>query len=96
MGRVLGSAGTLVIFEHNPYNPLTVKAVNTCEFDVNARLIVARQMKSACLAAGFSHVDIRYRIFFPRALSRLRMLEKYMTHIPLGAQYSVYALKSKT
>jgi hypothetical protein len=68
-----------------------VKAVNTCEFDANAKLIPALEMKSRCRDAGFSNVEVRYRIFFPRALAALRPLEKYMTRIPLGAQYAVYA-----
>lgn len=89
--RVVGPAGTLVIFEHNPLNPLTVKAVNTCEFDVNAKLITARNMKEACIEAGFLKVDVRFRIFFPHVLAKLRPLEKYLTSVPLGAQYSVYA-----
>ncbi len=93
LARVLTPIGTLAIFEHNPYNPLTVQAVNTCEFDVNAKLIAARQMKAACVAAGFTQVDVRYRIFFPRALAGLRRLEKYMTGFPLGAQYSIFARK---
>ncbi|SIT50192.1 hypothetical protein BN2476_750135 [Paraburkholderia piptadeniae] len=38
IGRVLEPSGTLAIFKHNPYNPLTVRAVNTCEFDVNASI----------------------------------------------------------
>jgi ubiquinone/menaquinone biosynthesis C-methylase UbiE len=89
--RVVGPRGTVVVFEHNPLNPLTVKAVNTCEFDVNAKLISARKMKQACLDAGFAKVDVRFRIFFPHRLAKLRPLEKYLTHVPLGAQYSVYA-----
>ncbi|KXU91594.1 SAM-dependent methyltransferase [Caballeronia megalochromosomata] len=92
--RVVAPGGTLVIFEHNPYNPLTVKAVNTCEFDANAKLITANQMKRSCMAAGFSRVDIKYRIFFPHALSWFRKFEKYMTGVPLGAQYAVYATRS--
>lgn len=89
--RVVGPAGTVVIFEHNPLNPLTVKAVNTCEFDVNAKLITARNMKEACVEAGFFNVDVRFRIFFPHVLAKLRSLEKYLTRVPFGAQYSVYA-----
>ncbi|WP_158939968.1 class I SAM-dependent methyltransferase [Burkholderia sp. S171] len=89
--RVLRPDGVLAIFEHNPYNPLTVRAVNTCEFDENARLITASVMKRSCHEAGFKDVRIRYRIFFPRALSRLRVFERYLVHLPLAAQYSVYA-----
>lgn len=68
-----------------------VRAVNTCEFDENARLITASTMKRSCREAGFKDVRVRYRIFFPRALARLRVLEPYMVNLPLAAQYLVYA-----
>lgn len=91
--RVLASKGIAVVFEHNPYNPLTVRAVNTCAFDENARLITGRAMRRRLYAAGFRSVRIRYRIFFPHALRALRALEKWMRWVPLGAQYYAVALR---
>jgi ubiquinone/menaquinone biosynthesis C-methylase UbiE len=91
--RVLASTGLAFVFEHNPYNPLTLHAVNTCPFDENAKLISARAMRQKLLAAGFVEARIRYRIFFPRALSALRPLEKWLAWVPLGAQYYVLAMK---
>ncbi len=44
MHRVLRPGGLVIIFEHNPLNPLTVRVVNTCPFDENAVLIPARQL----------------------------------------------------
>jgi ubiquinone/menaquinone biosynthesis C-methylase UbiE len=87
--RVLSPRGVAFVFEHNPYNPLTVRAVNTCPFDENARLIHARQMQQRFIEAGFAHARIRYRIFFPRVLRVLRPLENMLTWLPLGAQYYV-------
>ena len=91
--RVLTPRGIALVFEHNPYNPLTVRAVNTCPFDENARLITAGAMRRRFVEAGFGATRIRYRIFFPHALSALRPLERWMTGLPLGAQY--YALGTK-
>lgn len=91
--RVLKQGGIVFIFEHNPLNPLTVYAVNTCEFDENAHLILGRQMKRSLNRAGFGNIDICYRIFFPGALAWLRWLEKYLAWIPLGAQYYVIGHK---
>jgi len=91
--RVLGSNGIAVVFEHNPYNPLTVRAVNTCAFDQNARLITGRAMRRQLYAAGFRNVRLRYRIFFPHALRAMRFLERWMRWLPLGAQYYAVALK---
>ena len=92
--RVLGSQGRLFIFEHNPLNPLTRHAVNTCEFDEHAQLIRAPTMRRRVRDAGFADAAIRYRIFFPHALRGLRPLEARMTWLPLGAQYYVVARKS--
>jgi len=91
--RVLNPDGVAFVFEHNPYNPLTVWIVNNCPFDENARLIRAQVMRQRFLEAGFTQARIRYRIFFPNALRALRRLEKSLTWLPLGAQYYVMASK---
>jgi SAM-dependent methyltransferase len=92
--RVLAPGARLFVFEHNPLNPLTRHAVNTCEFDVHARLVRAGTMRRRARDAGFADVDVRYRIFFPHALRRLRPLEARLTWLPLGAQYYVAARKA--
>jgi ubiquinone/menaquinone biosynthesis C-methylase UbiE len=91
--RVLVPGGIAVVFEHNPYNPLTVHAVNTCPFDEKAVLIPAATMQARLKAAGFGTARITYRIFFPRVLRALRPLERWMTWLPLGGQYFVLAVK---
>jgi ubiquinone/menaquinone biosynthesis C-methylase UbiE len=91
--RVLRPKGSVVIFEHNPFNPLTVHAVNTCPFDENAVLLKASHLMQAMEQAGFHQLQRRYRIFFPKALRFLRGLEPYLTWLPLGAQYSVFGRK---
>ena len=92
--RVLAPQGRLFVFEHNPLNPLTRYAVNTCEFDEHAKLVLAPTMRHRVREAGFAAAAVRYRIFFPHELRRLRPLEVKMTWLPLGAQYSVVARKS--
>ena len=94
LGRLTRPDGTLTIFEHNPLNPLTVRAVNTCAFDENARLIRAKQLVSRFESAGWTDCKVRYHLFFPHALARLRPLERYLTGVPLGGQYSVTAIRS--
>jgi len=91
--RVLVAGGTFVVFEHNPLNPLTVHAVNTCAFDENAKLIRAGHMSQRCRLAGFAKTTRHFRIFFPGALRRLRPLERYLRWLPLGAQYLIAAEK---
>ena len=91
--RVIRPGGSLFVFEHNPYNPLTVRVVNSCAFDEHARLIRGSDMKQRVTAAGFASTSIHYRIFFPHSLRALRPLEKAITWLPLGGQY--YSLANK-
>jgi SAM-dependent methyltransferase len=91
--RVLKPAGRLFVFEHNPLNPLTRHAVDTCPFDENAELIRAGTMRARARQAGFGGADVKYRIFFPHFLRGLRPLEPRLTWLPLGAQYYVLCRK---
>lgn len=92
--RILKDGGRFFVFEHNPFNPLTLHAVKTCPFDENACLINGSSMREKLTSTGFARVHLRYRIFFPRILAMLRPLEKYLTGIPFGAQYYVLGHKS--
>lgn len=89
--RVARPNAMLVIFEHNPWNPLTVRSVNTCEFDENARLMTPFALQAKMKQAGWSSTRHEYRIFFPKSLAFLRPIEKYMRWLPLGAQHAVIA-----
>lgn len=91
--RVLKPGGTAVIFEHNPLNPLTVRAVNTCPFDENAELIRGTTFRKELLRVGFQNVGLRYRLFVPGVLRVLRPLERRLHWCPLGAQYFVHGTK---
>ena len=91
--RITKPGGLIAIFEHNPLNPLTVHAVNTCPFDVNAKLIFARNLAQSLAQAGWAQPRIQYNLFFPRALASLRPLEDKLGWLPLGAQYVAFARK---
>jgi SAM-dependent methyltransferase len=91
--RITRQGGLITIFEHNPLNPLTVHAVNTCPFDVNAKLISARQLLRRLEEAGWNTPSVQYNVFFPRVLASLRPLEQYLQWLPLGAQYAAIARK---
>ena len=93
MHRVLSRGGNLFVFEHNPYNPLTVYIVNSCPFDKHAQLIRGARMKQRVAEAGFVNPRLRYRIFFPHALRILRPLEAGLAWLPMGGQYYVLARK---
>jgi ubiquinone/menaquinone biosynthesis C-methylase UbiE len=95
LGRVTAPGGMTVVFEHNPLNPLTVHAVNTCPFDANAKLIRAGELTQKLLDAGWTEPNIKYQLFFPRWLSSLRILEPQLEWLPLGAQYCAVARKPR-
>jgi len=88
---LLARDGVTVAFEHNPNNPVTRYIVATCPFDENARLISAKEMVERQRKAGFSQIDISYTGFFPGPLRLFRPLERFMTSIPIGAQYYSFA-----
>jgi ubiquinone/menaquinone biosynthesis C-methylase UbiE len=89
--RVTRKNGMLVVFEHNPLNPLTVLAVRDCPFDENAVLIRASELTRRMESAGWQQAAAVYRMFFPRPLAFARPLERFLRKLPLGAQYFVSA-----
>ena len=89
--RVTRPGGLLAIYEHNPLNPLTLRAVNTCPLDVNARLIRAGEMRKRALAGGWQDPRVDYRVFLPSFLGALRPVERRLGWLWLGAQYRLSA-----
>lgn len=87
----LTKTGYIYMFEHNPINPLTRKAVVDCVFDENAVLLNPKYAKSIYKVAGYTEVRIRYTLFFPAALSSLSFVERFLNFIPIGAQYYIRA-----
>lgn len=78
--------GRVIVFEHNPYNPLTRRVVDSCPFDDDAILLRPREVRSVLTEAGASAVKQDYIVFFPRALAALRPLEPALGFFVLGAQ----------
>jgi polyphosphate kinase 2 (PPK2 family) len=94
---LLSEQGELVIFEHNPYNPVTVRAVNTCPFDKNAVLLKPNELRKYIVENGMKIEKTKFCLFFPAFLKRFRFIEKYISAIPLGGQYFILAkLKNST
>ncbi|MDR3478834.1 MAG: class I SAM-dependent methyltransferase [Gammaproteobacteria bacterium] len=85
----LTADGNLVIFEHNPYNPLTRYLVNTCPFDEDAILLKPGEIKHQMREAGIKPIACHYTLFFPQILYWLRPLENSLRFFPLGGQYVV-------
>lgn len=84
--EALTPGGRLFVFEHNPLNPLTRRAVATCAFDDDAILLWPWEQKKLLRDAGFADVKLDYIVFFPRPLAFLRPLEKRLGWLAAGAQ----------
>lgn len=84
--RKLAPKGKLVVFEHNPWNPLTRRAVASCPFDDDAILLWPREVKRLLSDSGFGRMRQDYVLFFPRFLASLRPLEPRLRWLMLGAQ----------
>lgn len=82
----LRPGGRLVVFEHNPLNPLTRRAVAQCPFDDDAVLLWPREARRLLGRSGYENVRRDFIVFLPRALSKLRWMEPHLRLIPLGAQ----------
>ncbi len=85
--ETLSPRGILFLFEHNPWNPLTRRAVARCPMDEGVSLLSPRYTKALLKEAGFDRVRIRFTLFVPGALRFLLFLEPYLSRVPLGGQY---------
>jgi len=94
VSRVLKPGGLLMIFEHNPWNPLTRLSVARCDFDRDAQLLTRRESVRLLIQAGLSLVVRRYILFSPFRIPGFNRLERRMPSIPLGAQYVVAGRKT--
>jgi len=84
---LLAPGGMMIVFEHNPLNPVTRRIVRNCPFDENASLVRAGTLAAQQRRAGFADVRVRYTGFFPHALRALRPLEASLRFLPIGAQF---------
>ena len=94
MAAGLAAGGRLLVFEHNPVNPLTRRIVARCPFDAGVTLLPVAETEALCQGAGLGAVRRRYVSFVPPALARLARLEALLGWLPLGGQYCVLAAKA--
>jgi SAM-dependent methyltransferase len=92
----LEPGGRVFVFEHNPYNPLTRRAVSTCEFDDDAILLFPGELRRLLRQAGFVDVKLDYIVFFPKPLAFLRSLEPRLRWLFAGAQTLTIGTKPRT
>lgn len=93
--RVLKPGGYLVIYEHNPFNPLTQWVVRNSPLDINAVLVRPSQFHKSLESLNFCKSMMGYKLFFPKFLERFRKWEQRLEWLPLGAQYRIAFKKGK-
>lgn len=93
MQRVTRPGGLIVIFEHNPLNPLTRLAVARCEFDEDVVLLNRPEVQGLVEGAHVDLVESRYILFLPWLMSLSQGLDRAFGRIPLGAQHIVVGQK---
>lgn len=92
--NLLKSSGKIIIFEHNPLNPITRRIVSQCPFDKNAEIILRNKFIQLAKSCGLEIEFKQYIVFFPWPSKLFRNLEILLGFLPLGAQYML-VLKSK-
>jgi SAM-dependent methyltransferase len=91
LARVTRRGGLVVVFEHNPLNPLTRLVVSRCAFDEGVVLVGRRGLGRLVQAAGLTPEETRYILLFPWQRTPFRQLERRLAPLPLGAQYFLAA-----
>jgi len=93
LGTLLRPDGMIAVFEHNPFNPLTLYTVKNCPFDAEAELIYLHQFKKLAFQCGLRVQRKKYTIFFPGFLKFFRRIEPHLGFLPIGAQYMIILSK---
>jgi len=82
--------GVLVLWEHNPWNPITRTLVKICPFDKGVKLLTKTTGLNLFRRQLLECIDQRFLNITPPSLQRLaffKYLEKNLNRYPLGAQY---------
>lgn len=89
--RVVRPGGLVVVFEHNPINPLTRVAVGRCEFDEGVILVSRRAATRLLTGAGLDVVERRFTTFVPFEGALAHRIDRRLHWLPVGAQHYVAA-----
>jgi ubiquinone/menaquinone biosynthesis C-methylase UbiE len=94
LNRVTRPGGVIAVFEHNPANPLTRRAVRGCELDVGVELLSAGDVERLMVGAGARVVSRDYFLFTPFGGRLGPGVDRLLRWLPLGGQHVVVARAS--
>ena len=89
--RVVRPGGMVVLFEHNPLNPLTRIAVSRCEFDKGVTLLTRGHASALLAGAGLLLAERRFIVFLPLEGPTAQRVDRVLRQVPFGAQHYVAA-----
>lgn len=95
MLRVLRPGGYALVIEHNPWNPVTRRIVNTCPIDRDAVMLTRGTATDLFRSAGAEHVTARSVLSIPPKTDLLMTVDGWLGFLPLGAQYWCLAVKGE-
>jgi ubiquinone/menaquinone biosynthesis C-methylase UbiE len=87
MVRVTRSEGFVAVFEHNPFNPLTRHAVNSCALDQGVVLLPSTQAVELLRDAANVEPGLRHYLFSPLGGALGCSLDRHLQRVRLGGQY---------
>ena len=90
----LRPGGKLIIVEHNMKNPLTRKVVTHSEVDRYAVMLEPLESIKLLEDTGFTGISCKYIVFFPKQLAFFKFMDRYISWLPLGAQYMASGIKA--
>lgn len=95
MNRIVKPGGLGIVFEHNPYNPLTLRVVSNCPFDEHAVLLNQTKCRELLSGAGFAEVTSHSILNIPSIGKLTRHLDRAIGILPTGAQYMAFGRVSQ-
>lgn len=93
MDRITKKKGLILIFEHNPINPITQLIVRRCIVDRGVKLLSLPQLRHLYRMSNIQVLAEKYILFFPERLPFLKPVESFFRYIPLGGQYVIVGRK---
>jgi SAM-dependent methyltransferase len=94
--RLLGRSGSLFVFEHNPFNPVTRLVFDRCPFDRDASMLMRRDLERLGAQAGLAVRRRAYTLFLPFRGKVTAAVHRALAWLPLGAQYYVQFVRAGT
>lgn len=86
---LLAPQGSLFVFEHNPFNPVTRRVFERCPFDRDAEMIAPSDLLRLGRSVGLAVRHRAYTLFLPFSGPAVATLHRLLAWLPLGAQYYV-------